>query len=93
MTTQTWDMDTFVDPIDFTKHYPKECWETYGAKPGAIFYLTPGNVYYWSFAQGAEDAHKVWVPKNKTIVTSNRKWAVGLKECGYTVNLRQLIAM
>lgn len=84
----TWDMDKKIQPEDFTKHYPQACWAEYGARENALFYVTPKGVYYWAWALGAEDMSKVWIPQDKTIITSNKEWAGFLKSIGYKVKVK-----
>jgi hypothetical protein len=57
----------------------------------AIFYApTYGNPWFWQFALGDSDIHKVEIPKDKTIITSNEQWARDLKSLGYTVKVRKV---
>ena len=86
----TWDMDRMIQPEDFTKNYPQKWGAEHGAVEGALFYVSPKGVYYWAWGIGAEDMSKVWLPKDKVIITSNEAWARDLKSLGYTVKVRKV---
>jgi hypothetical protein len=87
----TWDMDK-RRPEKFSDHYPERCWADYGVVKDAIFYAPPtGNTWFWQFALGDSDMHKVEIPKDKVIITSNKQWAGDLKSLGYTVKIRKVV--
>jgi hypothetical protein len=77
------DLDYMCQPTDRSRYYK-------GVPSGIWYQNKEGELYYYFWADGAEDMSKMILPRDKTIISSNLKWVRMFKEQGYKALWRKV---